>query len=65
MAIKHTVRIDGKGNFGEKTLTARKAIIHHCKECLGFAIDTRNCTSVLCTLYPFRTWDTPKSDAAN
>jgi hypothetical protein len=42
------------------SLTARRAIIEHCKECMGWETNPRECTSLNCALYPFRTFDTPK-----
>lgn len=57
MAIKHTVR-DRAGGTEVKTLTARSAIRHHCRECMGWnAAEVRRCTSPLCALFPFRTRD--------
>jgi len=62
MAIKHRIRIDGKGNTKVMKLTARRAIIEHCKECMGFnANEVRRCTSKTCPSYPFRTHDKPKN----
>ena len=58
MAIKHKLRIDENGNTRIINLTARRAIIEHCKECMGFnTAEVRLCTSKLCPLYPFRTRD--------
>lgn len=60
MAIRHTIR-DSKAGTKRVTLTARKAIIEHCKECLGFnSHEVRRCTSRLCALFPFRTHDPAK-----
>jgi hypothetical protein len=62
MAIRHKIRADGNGKTKIKALTARRAVIEHCKECMGFnTAEVRRCTSRLCALYPFRTHDTPKS----
>ncbi|MCD4717445.1 MAG: hypothetical protein K8R45_12000 [Desulfobacterales bacterium] len=62
MAVKHTIRANGSGKTKVVMLTARKAIIEHCKECMGFdSGKVRDCTSLLCPLYPFRTHGTPKS----
>ena len=59
MAIKHMIR-DADGGTRVIKLTARRAIIEHCKECMGFnAGDVRGCTAPLCPLFPFRTRDTP------
>ena len=66
MAIRHKIRKDGLGNTKIVKLTARRAIIENCKECMGFQIaEVRRCTSPLCPLFPFRTWDKPKSIAKN
>ena len=60
MSITHTIR-DAKGDSKIVTLTARKAIIAHCKECMGYNVhEVRKCTSKLCALYPFRTHDPAK-----
>ncbi len=67
--IKHTIRSkDG----GTKTvlLSALKAIRLHCLECMGWsAYEVKNCTSPLCTLYPFRLGKAPghkgKGNAVN
>lgn len=62
MAIRHKIRKDGFGNTKVVKLTARRAIIENCKECLGFkAAEVINCTSPLCALYPFRRRGTPES----
>jgi len=64
MAVKHESRSNGNGGTKVMNLTARRAIIEHCKECMGFnTAEVRRCTSPLCALYPFRTHDTPKSTA--
>ncbi len=61
MSVKHCIRRDGNGDTKVINLTARRAIIEHCKECVGFNhAEVRRCTSTLCPLYPFRTRDTPK-----
>ena len=61
MAVKHRIRVDGNSETKVVILTARRAIIEYCKECVGFdRNEVRHCTSVLCPLYPFRTHDTPK-----
>lgn len=60
MAVRHRIR-DGKGGTKVMMLTRGKAIIEQCKECLGWnSHEVRYCTSPLCSLYPFRTHDTPK-----
>ena len=60
MAVLHEIRKDGKGNMKTIKLTARRAIIEHCKECFGWETNPRECTSPNCALFPFRTWETPK-----
>ena len=60
MAIRHRVRVDGKGNTKVMSFTARGAIKQFCRECVGFEKnEVRNCSAPLCPLYPFRTSDTP------
>jgi len=62
MAVRHKIRVDGFGKTKVVKLTARRAIIEFCKECMGFQIaEVRRCTSKLCSLYPFRTWDKPEN----
>ena len=62
MAVRHKIKADGNGNTKVINLTARRAIIEHCKECMGFnGAEIRRCTSMLCALYPFRTHDKPKN----
>ncbi len=62
MAIKHRIRADGNEKTKIMKLTARRAIIEHCRECVGFnTAEVRRCTSRLCALWPFRTHDAPKS----
>lgn len=61
MAVKHRIRTNGEGKTKIATLTARKAIIEHCKECMGFnAHEVRRCTAKLCSLFPFKTYDKPE-----
>ena len=61
MAVRHRIRADGNDRTKVMTLTARRAIIEFCKECMGFnANEVRRCTAPLCPLYPFRTRDKPK-----
>ncbi len=61
MAVKHRIRSDGNGNTKVMKLTARRAIIEFCKECVGGNIpEVRGCTAKLCPLYPFRTRDVPQ-----
>ncbi|MFC1890925.1 hypothetical protein ACFLZT_00865 [Thermodesulfobacteriota bacterium] len=62
MAIKHKIRSDGNGNTKVMNLTARRAILAHCKECMGFnRSEVRQCTSMLCPLWPFRQHGAPKN----
>lgn len=62
MTIKHRIKANGNDKTRIVKLTARKAIIEHCKECMGFnQSEVRKCTSLLCALYPFRTHDTPEN----
>ena len=59
--IRHEILKNGKGKTMIVKLNARKAILAHCKECMGFQVnEVRRCTSELCALFPFRTLDTPK-----
>ncbi len=61
MAIRHKIRVNGNGNTKIMKLTARRAIIEHCKQCFGFnANEVRSCTAKLCPLFPFRTYDKPQ-----
>jgi hypothetical protein len=61
MAVRHRIRANGFGKSKVVKLTARRAIIEFCKECMGFnANEVRRCTAPLCPLYPFRTRDKPK-----
>lgn len=59
MAVEHRIRKSGKGEVKLVKLTARRAIIYYCRECLGFETNPRDCTAPLCPLYPFRCWDKP------
>lgn len=62
MAITHEIRKDCKGGLIIVELTARKAIIAHCKECMGFnANEVKRCSDPLCALFPFKTHGTAKS----
>jgi len=61
MAVRHKIRADGNGKTKDVKLTARKAIIEHCKECMCFnAAEVRRCTAPHCSLFPFRTHDKPQ-----
>jgi len=60
MAIKHEIRVNGKGDTKVVTLNARKAIMAFCRECFAWEISPRKCTTTLCPLYPFRIHGTPK-----
>jgi hypothetical protein len=55
MAIKHTVHVNGRGKIQAMNLTPRTAILYQCRECLGFETNPIECTSPLCSLFPFRT----------
>ena len=51
MAIIHEIRADGFGNTKKIELNPRRAIIEHCKECVGFQKnEVRLCTANLCAL---------------
>lgn len=64
MTIRHEIRVNGKGKTSVVELDRKRAIIQHCKECMGFnANEVRRCTDHLCPLYPFRTHDAPKERA--
>jgi len=55
MAIRHTIRRDGKGNTKTVSLTPIKALRAFCFECVGFnKYEVEKCTAPLCPLYPFR-----------
>jgi len=55
MAMKHTVRRDGKGRTKVVDLTPLRAIRLHCIECMGFQKSLVNeCSSTLCPLHPYR-----------
>jgi hypothetical protein len=61
MAVKHRIRANDNGKTKVVALTARRAIIEHCKECMGFnAAEVRRCTARMCPLFPFRTHDKPE-----
>lgn len=60
MAVKHIIS-DNNGGTRLVKLTAKKAIITYCKECMGFqSHEVRKCTYILCPLFPFRTHDPAK-----
>ena len=60
MAVKHRIRSDGKRNTKIVTLTARAAIRHFCRECMGFnAYEVTKCPAPLCPLFPFRSAGRP------
>lgn len=64
MAISHRVQIDSSGKTKILRLTARAAILQHCKECMGFEVqEVKRCTSPLCALFPFRVRGTAKDTA--
>jgi hypothetical protein len=55
MAILHTIRKDAKGHTVRTRLTPIRAIRFQCLECCGFSQrEVMQCTSELCSLYPFR-----------
>lgn len=61
MAVKHEIRIKN-GKLKVVELTARKAILEFCKECMGGNYDeVKKCTAKNCPLFPFRKHGTPKS----
>lgn len=61
MAVTHKMRADGFGEYKVMDLTARRAIIEFCKECVGFnTAEVRRCDDWHCPLYPFRTHDKPE-----
>lgn len=60
MAVKHKIR-DGIGGTKIVNLTAKRAIMAFCNECMGYhPYHVRGCTDKLCPLYPFRTHDPAK-----
>jgi len=62
MAVQHRIRADGDGTTKIMKLTARRAIIENCKECVGWDFsEVRSCTSRRCPLWPFRNYSTPKN----
>ncbi len=53
MAIKHKIR-NRSGKLKTVKLTARKAILEFCKECMGWDYkNVKTCTAKNCPLYPF------------
>jgi len=55
MGVKHTVRKSGEGKTRVVNLTPLKAIRLNCIECMGFQQSlVKECSSILCPLYPFR-----------
>ena len=55
MAIEHTIRKNGEGEYKNVTLTPIKAIRYHCLECVGFKYtEVDGCTSPNCALFPYR-----------
>jgi hypothetical protein len=55
MGHTHTYRTDGAGTTETRELSALQAIRLQCRECMGFQRHlVAGCTSVLCSLYPFR-----------
>jgi hypothetical protein len=52
--IEHVIR-NKDGGTSEVSQTPIKAIRHHCIECVGFVKkDVKECTSPLCSLFPYR-----------
>ena len=60
MAIWHKIRSKEVGNHVCILLTAKKAIMEYCKECLGWEDPPKECKNKLCALWPFRTYEKPK-----
>ncbi len=61
MAIRHAIYLPS-GVTKPMMLTARKAIIENCKECMGWnTAEVRRCTAPWCPLFPFRTHDAPRN----
>jgi hypothetical protein len=57
--IKHTIR-SKFGGTKVVSLSPLKAIRFQCIECMGFsAFEVKKCTSVLCSLYPYRLGTNP------
>ncbi len=58
--IKHPIRTkDGETRI--VNLTPLKAIRLQCIECMGFSVyESANCTSPLCSLFPYREGDNPE-----
>ncbi len=64
MSVIHEIRTGRKKETRTLELTARRAIIEFCKECVGYnAHEVRDCSDKLCALYPFRTRDKPQDTA--
>ena len=60
MAVEHRILKNGSGETILVKLTATSAIRKHCMECMGFSSDmVKECPSVLCCLYPFRSGRNP------
>ena len=58
--VKHRIRSDGNRGTKVVSLTARGAIRHFCRECMGFnAKEVTKCTAPLCPLFPFRSEGRP------
>ena len=51
--MKHTVRTSENGRV-ELDLTPGLAIKLKCVDCMGYESHPKDCTSVLCPLYPYR-----------
>jgi len=62
MAIKHKIR-NRSGKLKTVELTARKAILEFCKECMGWDYkNVKTCTAKNCPLYPFRWYRKPEEN---
>ena len=53
MAVKHTIRTSEDGRI-KLEMSQSLAIKLKCMDCLGYEGNPKDCTSVLCPLYPFR-----------
>ena len=60
-SVDHTIRT-AKGFERKEKLSARNAIRFHCRECLGFEGNPKDCNSKHCALWPWRSTATPKGN---
>jgi hypothetical protein len=51
---KHTIRGFGGNGTVEVVLNRQTAIKAQCTECMGYESDPKECTSKLCSLWPWR-----------